>query len=190
MLKYSKFHYFSRIASRTYSAYPILTDSKAENASDSGLNSIKSNLPQSNQIKDLIENNSIYVDKSEQIYKLMKTGNSIISLMPKGFGNTLLISTIEAIAEKSRILENLLISKHLPSSYESSPVIKFSFTDFEDTKTSVLDIITKEVMVHSKKLDITLINDNPIMNLYDILRVYSEKYTKPYIIIDAYDTPI
>ncbi|MFN4151626.1 MAG: AAA family ATPase, partial [Candidatus Sericytochromatia bacterium] len=57
------------------------------------------NLPLGEQnFKKIIEKNLLYVDKTDEIYKLLSTGGTYFFLSrPRRFGKSLLISTLESI---------------------------------------------------------------------------------------------
>ena len=147
-------------------------------------------LPESSDITEIISGGGIYVDKTDLIFRLMKTGGHVLAIAPPGFGKSVLTSTIKAIAENNLIINTLNVSKILPDDFKPSPVITLKLSNTGDRKNSLAVIINKELQVHSKFLRVNLINDDPVMNLYDILRMYTKEVSKPYVLIDDYDSPV
>ena len=78
-------------------------------------------------LKGLIENNCIYVDKTEHVYRLVTEGGYYFLSRPRRFGKSLLISTIKELFEGNRILfDGLWIDDKWDWS-KTSPVIHISF---------------------------------------------------------------
>ena len=91
------------------------------------------NLPSSNYLQDFKNSNSIFVDKTDIIHKLINNGGANLLTRPKGFGKSLLLDTIQMIFEKDKIIKLLKIGQH----YENlipHPVIRFDFSADSDLK--------------------------------------------------------
>ena len=63
-------------------------------------------------LKELINNNFLYIDKTKKIYDLFTQGHYYFLAHPRGFGKTLVISTLEELFKGNRELFN---GKNLPA---------------------------------------------------------------------------
>ena len=58
----------------------------------------------------LVNNNCLYVDKTEYIYKMINLGSYIFLSRPRRFGKSLLVSTLQAYFEgKKELFKGLFI---------------------------------------------------------------------------------
>lgn len=154
------------------------------------LNGLVRRLPRSSQVGNVVKANEMFVDKSELAFRLMKTGRNVLALSPDGFGKTMLISVIKAIAENDEVVSRLKVAEDLPNGYRASPVISFDFSRTGDVKNGISTVINNELVPHAKRLGMNLINDDPVMNFYDVLRVYTKEISRPYVLVDGYDLPV
>ena len=65
----------------------------------------------------------IYVDKTASLYQLVKTGQYYFLSRPRRFGNSLLISTIEAYFRGQKDLFKGLAMEKLESEWKEYPVL-------------------------------------------------------------------
>jgi len=59
--------------------------------------------------KEIIENNYIYVDKTEYIHKIARTGKFYFLSRPRRFGKSLLVNTIEELFKGNKKIKTNLI---------------------------------------------------------------------------------
>ncbi len=74
------------------------------------------------------EDGYIYVDKTRMIYNLVHNSKYVFLSRPRRFGKSLLLSTIEAYFQGRKDLFEGLAIAEMESSWESYPVLYFSFT--------------------------------------------------------------
>lgn len=141
--------------------------------------------------EDLIRNNYIYIDKTDQIYNLVKSKGIYFLSRPRRFGKSLLISTIKAIFEgKKELFEGLAIYD-LEYDWKKYPVVALNMptlTKNEDylTLQRKLQAILSEC---AKKYGFTLTPDSPgIMFRSLIDELY--KLGPVAVLVDEYDRPI
>ena len=73
--------------------------------------------------------NFLYVDKTDIIYKMVKSGSYYFLSRPRRFGKSLLINTLEAyFLGKKELFKGLAIEK-LEKDWKSYPVLHFDFSD-------------------------------------------------------------
>ncbi|MFN8578421.1 MAG: AAA family ATPase [Candidatus Sericytochromatia bacterium] len=141
--------------------------------------------------KDLIEENNVYVDKTEDIYKLLKDNGKYFFLSrPRRFGKSLLISTLEELFLGTKeLFKDLYIYDKIE--WKKYPVIRIDFNaltytegteGFKRTLTFKLKSICKNYNLNIESDDYKVIFENLIIEL--------SKIDKVVILIDEYDKPI
>lgn len=141
-------------------------------------------------IKNIMEGNYVYVDKTEYIYKLMTNKYYFLS-RPRRFGKSLLISTMKAIFSGNKeLFKDCWIYDKIK--WEKHPVIHIDFSsithyvdinDFQDNIIGLLADIGKEYNVELTK-------DRPKERLIELTEKLNKKYGKVVILVDEYDKPI
>ncbi|MFN8672479.1 MAG: AAA family ATPase [Candidatus Sericytochromatia bacterium] len=149
-------------------------------------------LPLSRQtFKIIIEENKLYVDKTEEIYKLLENGGGAYFLSrPRRFGKSLLVSTLESIFKgEKELFKDLYIYDKID--FKKYPVIKLSLNDlkysegtkeFKDSLLDQLNDIYKSYNIKRETDDYKLAFKNLIQEL--------SKIEKVVLLIDEYDKPI
>lgn len=141
---------------------------------------------------EIITDNYLYIDKTEQIYNLVTQGKYYFISRPRRFGKSLLMSTLSELFKGNRALfKNLWIDK---SDYQwtEHPVIYLDFSmlkigtsnDFEITLSLMIDDIG-----NSYSIDLSLYPyaQTKIGALVKQLSIRNEKVV---VLIDEYDYPI
>ena len=143
------------------------------------------NLPSSNYLQDFKNSNSIFVDKTDIIHKLINNGGANLLTRPKGFGKSLLLDTIQMIFEKDKIIKLLKIGQH----YENlipHPVIRFDFSADSDLKGYIWNILNH----HAVELKISIADLSIQASLMAVLKGYSKINKQVCILVDEYDEPL
>jgi hypothetical protein len=145
--------------------------------------------------KELINGNYIYVDKTQYIYNLIKSGKYYFLSRPRRFGKSLLISTIEYLFKGERELYKGLYIEDKWNWEEKYPVVRIDFI-----KTQVRDEkeLEKELKATIKKLEAgkeyryKYNKEYTINRNFELLlkRIYEERKKQVVILIDEYDKPI
>jgi hypothetical protein len=150
------------------------------------------NLPLGEQtFKDIIEKNKLYVDKTEEIYKLLETEEKYFFLSrPRRFGKSLLISTLEEIFNGNKeLFKGLYIYDKID--FKKYPVIKLMMNDLrysgtiKDFENSLLYQIKNIYKENNLKLE----TDDYVIAFKDLIYKLS-KIEKVVLLIDEYDKPI
>ena len=129
-----------------------------------------------------------YVDKSKLVYELIDEGGSNFMARPKGFGKSIVMSIIKAIALNSPILSQLEIGKL--TNPEVYPVINLDFSRCEKLPNRIGAIIQLEVSRHNSTLNLKFLTDDPSTQLIELLEHYQRRGLSSYILVDEYDTPL
>jgi len=140
---------------------------------------------------DLRENGYLYVDKTEDIFRLISTGKTYFLSRPRRFGKSLLLSTIEEIFKgKKELFEGLYIYDKID--WVQHPVIKIDWSkirhtasmEMEDSMSSYLGLMAARYQISLSQKFAHERFDELIMKLYE------KTGKKVVILIDEYDMPI
>ncbi len=78
-------------------------------------------------IGDIVDQNFVYVDKTDLIYKLITNGQSYLLSRPRRFGKSLLLSTFEAIFKGDKELFKNCHIYNTDYEWQKHPVIYLDF---------------------------------------------------------------
>jgi hypothetical protein len=138
-------------------------------------------------------NNYLYVDKTEDIFKLVKTEKSYFLSRPRRFGKSLLISTLENIFKGNKeLFKDLYIYDKWDGWNENYPIIRIDFTNLiygtvDDLKKSLNIFLTKI----AKENNITLEYEKCNGKFGELIKGLKLKHGKKVVVlIDEYDKPI
>jgi hypothetical protein len=142
--------------------------------------------------EDLRENGYLYVDKTENIYKLITTGKVYFLSRPRRFGKSLLISTMEALFKgKKELFEGLWIYDKWDWTRQY-PVIRIDWTCIEHSTPEEIEIsMTGFLQDVAEVYDVTLRKKFASDCFAELIRLLHEKTgQKVVVLIDEYDIPI
>ncbi|MBQ8239981.1 MAG: AAA family ATPase, partial [Bacteroides sp.] len=143
--------------------------------------------------EDLRNNNCVYIDKTELIYKLTHTAFVCFLSRPPKFGKSLLTSTIEAyFLGKRKLFEGLAIEK-LEKEWTEYPVIRLAFDNNVSWNVEVLQMaIESQLSIWEKKYGIETNLSHSVSNRFtEILRQLNESTGKKVVfLVDGYDIPM
>jgi Predicted AAA-ATPase/PD-(D/E)XK nuclease superfamily len=136
------------------------------------------------------ENKMLYVDKTEQIHRLLTGASYSFLSRPRRFGKSLTLSTIHEIFNGNKSLfEGLWIENHWDWSL-ANPVIHISFSTIGYNEIGLLQALTKVVSVNAAKFEIVLEATTPGMMLKELIFKLNAKSGAVVLLIDEYDKPL
>lgn len=133
-----------------------------------------------------------YVDKTDLIYKLVRTGSYIFLSRPRRFGKSLLISTLEAYFQGKRELFKGLAIEGLENEWVEYPVLHLDLnTQLYDTPESLQNVLNN-ALVHWEGLYGREISETSLALRFEgiIKRAYRKTGQRAVVLIDEYDKPI
>jgi hypothetical protein len=141
--------------------------------------------------RELHDDNCIYVDKTQHIYRLCTQGKQYFLSRPRRFGKSLLLSTLEELFKGSKeLFEGLWIAdkwdwtKKNPVIHISFNVVPYETYGLEDgLRRYLLDLYKENTLVSEENIDIKTLFSNLIKNL-------AKRDGNVVILIDEYDKPI
>ncbi|OQX96324.1 MAG: hypothetical protein B6I20_14560 [Bacteroidetes bacterium 4572_117] len=137
----------------------------------------------------VINNNCIYVDKTETIHKLITSGDYYFLSRPRRFGKSLLANTIKEIHLGNKKLFKGLWIYDKWDWKKTYPVIKISFSEMGYKKLGLEKAIDKQLDVIAKPYNLTLHETVNSLKFKELIVKLSKK-AQVAIIIDEYDRPI
>ena len=148
----------------------------------------KRRLPLGKQdFEDIRKNNYLYVDKTEQIFRMLE-GQYYFLSRPRRFGKSLLISTLsELFKGKKELFEGLWIYDKIE--WKEHPVILISFNTIDYKNLGLKTAINKELDSIALKYELSLQETTNANKFKELIEKLAEK-EKVVILIDEYDKPI
>jgi hypothetical protein len=150
------------------------------------------NLPLGRQnFRDIILENLLYVDKTEQLYNLVTKGNLYFLSRPRRFGKTLLVSMLKELFEgRKELFEDLWIGQQSDYAFEAFLVLHFNFADFGHKVEDLKEILNRKVLNYGKEFDVIIPDTTLSENFKALVKDISEKGKPVVLLIDEYDKPI
>lgn len=139
------------------------------------------------------EGNYLYVDKTEQIYRMTHAASSYIFLSrPRRFGKSLLTSTLHAYFEGQKELFKGLAIEGLEKEWVSYPVLHFDMSTAkhvdEGRLNSLLDYMLSN---YERKYNCRLQDGDANIRLINLIQcAYAQTGQKVVVLIDEYDAPL
>ncbi|MEM6322010.1 MAG: AAA family ATPase, partial [Bacteroidota bacterium] len=138
---------------------------------------------------EIIERNLLYIDKTEEIYKLLN-GKYYFYARPRRFGKSLMLSTIKSIYEgKKELFEGLWIADKWDWSIKR-PVIHIGFSGIGHRELGLEKAIDKELDVIAKKYTVSLKEVGYVRKFKELIQTVAQKEKNVILLIDEYDKPI
>ena len=141
--------------------------------------------------KEIREEDYLYVDKTEPIYKLITSGKYYFLSRPRRFGKSLLVSTLKYLFQGERdLFRGLYI--YDKDDFTKHPVIHISFRGDMRSPQALIERLLHLLDDNQKELGVNCKNtDNYSVYFEELIREAYEKYNqKVVILIDEYDKPI
>ena len=142
---------------------------------------------------DMIEHHCLYVDKTEYIYKLLKTAKGqFFCARPRRFGKSLTISTLEAAFRGRRELFDGLYLGSTDYDWQVHPVVHIDFTQcVMDTMPQLQKSLCYQLDAIAQSYELQLAEDDPALLFNKLLHaLYDKTGTDVVLLIDEYDKPI
>jgi hypothetical protein len=143
---------------------------------------------------ELIEENYVYIDKTEQIHNLVTTGKYYFLSRPRRFGKSLLCTTFKALFEgRKELFKSLGITRQTDYQWPAHPIIHIDFNLIaHETPEELKDNIIRALKGIALSHQLTLLESEiPGNVLQDLTNQLFKKYQqKVVLLIDEYDKAI
>ncbi|MCK5809042.1 ATP-binding protein [bacterium] len=140
--------------------------------------------------KKLREQNALYIDKTEIIFRLIDQGSYYFLSRPRRFGKSLLISTLDAIfSGEKELFKGLWIEDKIE--WKKHPVVRIDFTSDSVKKLGVEKAIDEMLDAHAERHEITLFKTSNRGRLGElVIKLHEKTGMQVAVLIDEYDKPI
>ena len=133
-----------------------------------------------------------YIDKTEFIYRLVKSGRYYFLSRPRRFGKSLLISTIEAYFQgKKELFEGLAIER-LEKDWSQYPVLHLDLNARQyDRAESLYEELNKYLEIWEQTYGSPYGDRKPEERFYQVIRyAYKKTGQRVVVLVDEYDKPL
>ncbi|MEZ4657744.1 MAG: AAA family ATPase [Caldilineaceae bacterium] len=139
----------------------------------------------------IVEGNYLYIDKTEQIYHLVKNPSAAWFLSrPRRFGKSLLISTLDELLRGNRELFRGLWIDQSDYVWETYPIIRLDFNLYPNASAEELqNNIKRYLAMTARQYGVTLA-DGPYYAQFGDLIIALAEQKQVVILIDEYDKPL
>lgn len=133
-----------------------------------------------------------YVDKTEIVYRLVKTGSYYFLSRPRRFGKSLLISTLEAYFQGKKDLFEGLAMEKLEKEWKQYPVLHLDLNiEKYDTPESLNNILEKNLVAWEKLYGAEPSERSLPLRFAGVLeRAYKQTGELVVVLVDEYDKPM
>ncbi|MCD4819362.1 MAG: ATP-binding protein [Candidatus Cloacimonetes bacterium] len=144
--------------------------------------------------KSIIEKNCMYVDKTENLYRLVsKSDGQFFLSRPRRFGKSLTLSTLESIFSGNKeLFKGLYIYDKQDINWNKYPIIKLALNAMSSATEKELNLkLCRALDKIAKRNNIEIVKDeNSSLKFGDLIEELAYKNGKVVILIDEYDKPI
>lgn len=138
----------------------------------------------------IINENFLYIDKTKEIYHLIRYGRYYFYARPRRFGKSLMLSTIKSIYEgRKDLFKGLWIENEWDWSRKCT-VIQLSFSSINYQNKSLEEAISHELSLIASKKGISLNSQFAKDKFKELIIALAENEEKVVLLVDEYDKPI
>jgi hypothetical protein len=138
------------------------------------------------------EGNYLYVDKTDLVYKLTHSFESVFLSRPRQFGKSLVISTLQAYFEGRKELFEGLAMERLETEWTQHPVLRFDFGGLKEVDAAGLKERLNEMLEPYEDIYVGEKRGSTLGGRFArlIRRAYEQTGQKVALLIDEYDVPM
>ena len=140
----------------------------------------------------LRNNNCVYIDKTELIYRLTHSDKIYFLSRPRRFGKSLLVSTLEAYFQGKKHLFEGLAMERLETEWTEYPVLHMDFSRRKYTDEDKLNELLNIQISHWEQLYGSDEKETSFSGRFEgvIRRAYEKTGRQVVVLIDEYDSPL
>ena len=140
----------------------------------------------------LRNNNCVYIDKTELIYKLTHSDSVYFLSRPRRFGKSLLVSTLEAYFQGKKHLFEGLAMERLEMEWTEYPVLHMDFSRRKYTDEDKLNELLNIQISHWEQLYGSDEKETSFSGRFEgvIRRAYEKTGRQVVVLVDEYDSPL
>ena len=140
----------------------------------------------------ILENDMLYIDKTEYIWNMIHLSNYIFLSRPRRFGKSLLVSTLQAYFEGRRELFKGLFIETVEKEWTEYPVLRFDMSMGKHMEKDQLERYLLYILEENeRRFGISSESKDPNVRLRNLISgIYEKTGKKVVILIDEYDAPL
>ena len=142
--------------------------------------------------KKIVENDCVYIDKTQYIYNMLNDASYYFLSRPRRFGKSLLLDTIAEVfgGDKELFKGQWIYDSGYP--FKKHPVIRFDMSNIANETPEILKYaISEDIIACAEKENITLAGGVPGILFKRLIQNIYKKYGEQVVVlIDEYDKPI
>ncbi|HBD96535.1 MAG: hypothetical protein A2015_17565 [Spirochaetes bacterium GWF1_31_7] len=141
------------------------------------------------ELSEIINNNCIYVDKTELIFNIINNGKAFFLSRPRRFGKSLLINTFKEIFSANReLLKDTWIYDKID--WKKYPILKLDFSLMQVKDLGLTQALDETLQKIANGYQLILEKTSVSGKFAELIEKLSIKYDKVVILVDEYDKPI
>ncbi|MCF7800199.1 ATP-binding protein [Candidatus Babeliales bacterium] len=143
--------------------------------------------------RQIVETDYLYVDKTECLYNLIKSGQVYFLSRPRRFGKSLTCSTLEEIFAGNKELFKGLWIYNSDYVWKKHPIIKISFSSIaHDTKENFIYSFSRDLERIGSKHNTDISSEKTINDKFkNLIEYFKNNFeNRPVLIVDEYDYPL
>lgn len=142
--------------------------------------------------ENIINTDQLYVDKTQPIFDLIRSGQYYFLSRPRRFGKSLLLSTIKSYFEGKKELFTGLAIENLEKEWKPYPVvmIDYSLIDYRSGKTVFNKSLLSYLASIADKFGLTIQEETPVNYFQTLISRLSSPSGKVVVLVDEYDKPL
>ncbi len=142
-------------------------------------------------LKRIIDEDCVYVDKTQLIHQMITSGGYYFVSRPRRFGKSLLVSTLAEIFSGNRELFRSLWIDKSDYDWQKYPVIRFDFSVIgHETAQELRSGIFDRLVQLESEFGVDLSGQQTLTGKFQELIIQLSKINKVVILVDEYDKPI
>ena len=140
----------------------------------------------------IIEDDMLYIDKTEYIWNMIHLSKYIFLSRPRRFGKSLLVSTLQAYFEGRKDLFKGLFIETVEKDWTEYPVLRFSMASGKHMEKDQLERYLLNILEENeRRFGITSDSKDPNVRLKNLIAsAYEKTGKKVVVLIDEYDAPL
>lgn len=142
--------------------------------------------------EDVIKENLLYVDKTRQVFELLRQGRLYFLSRPRRFGKSLLVSLFRHLFLGNRdLFKDLYIGLHTDYDFVEYPVLQFNFADFGLKTKNLEEELELVIQGYAAEFGVDIETSSIATQFRTLIQNISRSRGKPVaLLIDEYDKPI
>ncbi|MEM8524219.1 MAG: AAA family ATPase [Bacteroidota bacterium] len=139
----------------------------------------------------IINENLLYVDKTRQVYNLIRQGQLYFMSRPRRFGKSLLVSLFKHLfSGKKELFKDLYIGKETDYDFQEYPVLQFNFANYGAKVTNLEEILSSELDRLAADFNVSINTVSLSLQFQKLVENIAQKGKPVVLLIDEYDKPI